>query len=193
MESVAQIIAYGVMVGSLYALVAMGFALVLGVMRYVNIAQGTCIMLGGYVSFWLFKLLNIDPYISIPAVMFIMFLLGLLFYKVLFSRLLHLPLGLRLNNSMLISFGVIWILENLATWIWTSDVRSITTSYTGEVVQLLGVRLSMTGLAGVGLAVLFVISLHLIMTKTYFGKAVRAATQDPEAASLSGMAPMPCL
>ena len=187
MESVAQIIAYGVMVGSLYALVAMGFALVLGVMRYVNIAQGTCIMLGGYVSFWLFKLLNIDPYISIPAVMFIMFLLGLLFYKVLFSRLLHLPLGLRLNNSMLISFGVIWILENLATWIWTSDVRSITTSYTGEVVQLLGVRLSMTGLAGVGHAVLFVISLHLIMTKTYFGKAVRAATQDPEAASLSGI------
>jgi branched-chain amino acid transport system permease protein len=159
----------------------------LGVMRYVNIAQGTCVMLGGYVSFWLFRLLGIDPYVSIPLVMFVMFLLGLLFYKVLFSRLLNLPLGLRLNNSMLISFGVIWILENLATWIWSSDVRSITTFYTGEVVQLSGIRLGITGLAGVGLAVLFVIALHLLMSRTYFGKAVRAATQDSEAASLCGI------
>jgi branched-chain amino acid transport system permease protein len=187
MESALQIIAYGIIVGSLYALVAIGFALVLGVMRYVNIAQGTCVMLGGYVSFWLFRLLGIDPYVSIPLVMFVMFLLGLLFYKVLFSRLLNLPLGLRLNNSMLISFGVIWILENLATWIWSSDVRSITTFYTGEVVQLSGIRLGITGLAGVGLAVLFVIALHLLMSRTYFGKAVRAATQDSEAASLCGI------
>jgi branched-chain amino acid transport system permease protein len=186
-ESIIQIIANGFVIGALYALVAMGFALVLGVMKYVNIAQGTCIMLGGYVSFWLFYLWGIDPYISIPAVVLVMFIMGVLLYKILFSRLLSLPLGLRLNNSMLVSFGVVWILENLTTWIWTSDVRSVTTSYTGEVYHLFGMKLGITGLAGLGLAVVFVIALHLLLTRTYFGKAVRAATQDAEAASLSGI------
>jgi branched-chain amino acid transport system permease protein len=144
-------------------------------------------MLGGYVSFWLFNLWGIDPYLSVPASAGIMFLIGALLYKVLFSRLLSLPLGLRLNNSMLVSFGVVWILENLTTWIWTSDVRSITTSYTGEVYEIFGVRLGVTGLAGMGLAVVFIIALHLFLTRTYFGKAVRATTQDAEAASLSGI------
>lgn len=187
METVIQIIANGVITGSLYALVAIGFALVLGVMKYVNIAQGTFVMLGGYVSFWLFNLWGTDPYLSVPASAGIMFLMGALLYKVLFSRLLSLPLGLRLNNSMLVSFGVVWILENLTTWIWTSDVRSITTSYTGEVYEIFGVRLGVTGLAGMGLAVVFIIALHLFLTRTYFGKAVRATTQDAEAASLSGI------
>ncbi len=66
-------------------------------------------------------------------------------------------------------------------------MRSITTSYTGEVFKLFGVRLALTGLAGMGLAVVFIIALHLLLTRTYFGKSVRAVTQDAEAASLSGI------
>jgi len=187
MEAVIQILTYGIMVGSLYALIGMGFSLIFSVMKYVNIAQGTFIMLGGYACFFLFKYLKIDPYISIPAVMIIMFLIGMALYKVLFSRLMDLPVGLRLNNSMLITFGLIWVLDNLATLLWTSDVRSVTTSYTGEVINLAGVRLSYTGIAGVVLAVIFITALHLLLTRTYFGKAVRAATQDAEAAGLSGI------
>jgi len=187
MEAVIQILAYGVMVGSLYALIGMGFSLIFSVMKYVNIAQGTFVMLGGYACFFIFKYLKIDPYISIPAVMAIMFLMGMLLYKVLFSRLLNLPIGLRLNNSMLITFGLIWVLDNVATLLWTSDVRSVTTSYTGEVITLMGVRLGFTGIAGVVLALIFNMALHLLLTRTYFGKAVRAATQDAEAAGLSGI------
>jgi branched-chain amino acid transport system permease protein len=187
MEAVFQILTYGIMVGSLYALIGMGFSLIFSVMKYVNIAQGTFIMLGGYACFFLFKYLRIDPYISIPAVMIIMFLIGMALYKFLFSRLMDLPVGLRLNNSMLITFGLIWVLDNLVTLLWTSDVRSVTTSYTGEVIKLAGVRLSYTGIAGVVLAVIFITALHLLLTRTYFGKAVRAATQDAEAAGLSGI------
>ena len=187
MEAVFQILTYGIMVGSLYALIGMGFSLIFSVMKYVNIAQGTFIMLGGYACFFLFKYLKLDPYISIPAVMIIMFLIGMALYKFLFSRLMDLPVGLRLNNSMLITFGLIWVLDNLVTLLWTSDVRSVTTSYTGEVINLAGVRLSYMGIAGVVLAVVFITALHLLLTRTYFGKAVRASTQDAEAAGLSGI------
>jgi branched-chain amino acid transport system permease protein len=186
-EAVIQILAYGLMVGSLYALIGMGFSLIFSVMKYVNIAQGTFIMFGGYACFFLFGYLKIDPYLSIPPVMVIMFFMGAALYKLLFSRLSDLPVGIRLNSSMLITFGLIWVLDNVATLMWTSDVRSVTTSYTGREITLAGVRLGFTGIAGMALALIFIMALHLLLTKTYFGKAVRAATDDAEAAALSGI------
>lgn len=180
MEAVMQIIAYGVIIGALYGLVAIGLALLLGVMGYLNIAHGTFIMLGGYVSFWLFSLWHIDPFVSIPLVMLVMFIMGLILYRVLFSPLLKFPVGWRIGNSMLVSFGLLWVLDNAATWLWTSDVRSITTSYTGEVFNLFGVRLAYTGLGGLSLAIMIIFALHLLLTKTYFGKSVRATAQDWE-------------
>jgi branched-chain amino acid transport system permease protein len=186
-EAVLQILTYGLIVGAVYGLVAIGLALLMGVMKYLNIAHGTFIMLGGYVSFWLSHFWGLDPFASIPLVMLVMFLVGLVLYKVLLSPLARLPEGLKINNSMLITFGLTWILDNAATLVWTSDVRSVTTSYTGEVVELFGVRLSYTGLAGMGLAVTLILLLHLLLTKTFFGKSVRAATQDADAASLSAI------
>lgn len=187
MEAAIQIITYGVIVGAVYGLVAVGLALLLGVMKYLNIAHGTFIMLGGYIAFWLFTLWHIDPFVSIPLVMLGMFIVGLILYRVLLSPLLKFPVGLRIGNSMLITFGLLWVLDNAATWLWTSDVRSITTSYTGEVLNIFGVKLPYTGLAGFGLALLVIFALHLLLTKTYFGKSVRATTQDPEAANLMGI------
>jgi branched-chain amino acid transport system permease protein len=187
-ETTIQIIAYGVIVGALYGLVAIGLALLMGVMKYLNIAHGTFIMLGGYVSFWIFTFWGINPYLSIPLVMLVMFLIGLIIYKLLLSSLLKLPyIGLRINNSMLITFGLIWVLDNAATLLWTGDVRSIVTSYTGETLNLFGIRLPYTGMAGLGLAVLVIFLLNLLLSKTYFGKAVRATTQDAEAATLAGI------
>lgn len=187
METVTQIIAYGFIVGALYGLVAIGLALLLGIMKYLNVAHGTFIILGGYVSFWLFTLWHIDPFLSIPAVMLAMFLMGLIIYKVLLSPLSKLPEELRINNSMLLTFGLIWVLDNAATWLWTPNVRTIVTSYTGETLNLFGARLAYTGLGGFGLAALVIFALHLLLTKTYFGKSVRAAAQDAEAASLAGI------
>jgi branched-chain amino acid transport system permease protein len=187
MEAVLQILTYGIIVGAVYGLVAIGLALLMGVMKYINIAHGTFVMLGGYVSFWLFHYWRLDPFVSIPLVMLVMFFAGLALHKLLLSPLAKLPEGLKINNSMLITFGLTWILDNTMTLVWTSDVRSVTTSYTGEVIELFGVRLSFTGLAGLGLAVMLIVLLHLLLTKTFFGKSVRAATQDAEAASLSAI------
>lgn len=188
MEGVIQTIVYGIVVGALYGLIALGLGLLMGIMKFLNIAHGTFIMLGGYVSFWLFTLWGIDPYLAIPLVIVAMFLIGLLLYKLTLSPLLKLPhIGMRISNSLLITFGVIYVLDNAMTLVWKADVRTVIASYRGEALNLFGARVPYTGLAGLGIAVLAAIALYFILSRTYFGKHVRAATQDAEAASLCGV------
>ena len=184
---VAQIVAYGIISGVFYGLLTVGLALLFGVMKYLNIAHGSFIVIGGYISFWLFTLLHIDPFVSIPVVMLAMFILGLIVYRVLFSPLRKFPEGLRLGNSMLITFGLILVLDNAGTLIWTSEVKTITTSYSGATLKLFGTLLPLTGLAMFGVTLIVIIALHLFLNRTYFGKSLRATAEDWEAASLLGI------
>jgi branched-chain amino acid transport system permease protein len=187
-NTVIQTLLIGIVVGALYSLVALGFGLIMGVMKFVNIAHGSFIVIGGYIAYWLFTLWDIDPYLSIPAVMVCMFVMGLLLYKLALSPLLRYPrVEMRIDKSLLITFGITWILDNAVTLIWTPDTRSVTTSYSGSTINLLGARLGFVGLAGLVIAVLVAVALHLLLTKTYFGKHVRASTEDSWAASLSGV------
>jgi branched-chain amino acid transport system permease protein len=183
-----QVIAYGIVTGAFYGLAAIGLSLVFGVMKHLNIAHGSFLMIGGFSAYWLFHLFKLDPFISLPLVMAILFILGAALYKGLFSHLDKLPEGLKINNSMLVGFGLTWILDNLAILFWTSDVRAVTPSYTGKVWHVLpGLRLSFVGLGIIGLALLVIFSLYLILTKTYFGKSVRATAQDRDAGNLMGI------
>ena len=188
MEIVFQTIANGILVGALYGLVALGLGLLMGVMKFLNIAHGTFIILGGYVSFWLFNLWGIDPFLSLPVVIIVMFFIGLALYKLALSPLLKLPtIGMRIDTSMLVTFGLIWVLDNVMTMLWTPDTRTIITSYTGETLKVFGTRFSVTGLGGLGVAVLVALALYFVLGRTYFGKHIRAATQDAEAARLCGI------
>lgn len=183
-----QVIAYGIVTGAFYGLAAIGLSLVFGVMKHLNIAHGSFLMIGGFSAYWLFHLFKLDPFISLPLVMAILFILGAALYKGLFSHLDKLPEGLKINNSMLVGFGLTWILDNLAILFWTSDVRAVTPSYTGKVWHVLpGLRLSFVGLGIIGLALLVIFSLYLILTRTYFGKSVRATAQDRDAGNLMGI------
>jgi len=182
-----QIIAYGIMIGVFYGLVAVGLALLFGVMRYMNIAHGSFMMIGGYISFWLFTLWRVDPFISIPVVMFAMFLLGIILYRMLFSPLGKFPEGLRLGTSMLITFGLILVLDNVVAFLWTSDPKTIATSYSGTILEVLGIRLPFIRLAVLGVTFIVIISLHLFLNRTYFGKSLRATAEDWEAAALLGI------
>jgi len=188
MEIVFQTIANGILVGALYGLVALGLGLLMGVMKFLNIAHGTFIILGGYVSFWLFNLWGIDPFLSLPVVIIVMFFIGLALYTLALSPLLKLPtIGMRIDTSMLVTFGLIWVLDNVMTMLWTPDTRTIITSYTGETLKVFGTRFSVTGLGGLGVAVLVALALYFVLGRIYFGKHIRAATQDAEAASLCGI------
>jgi branched-chain amino acid transport system permease protein len=183
-----QVIAYGIVTGAFYGLAAIGLSLVFGVMRHLNIAHGSFLMIGGFSAYWFFHLFRIDPLVSLPLVMAILFIIGAALYKGLFSHLDKLPEGLKINNSMLVGFGLTWILDNLAVLFWTSDVRAVTPSYTGKVWHVLpGLRISFVGIGIIGLALLVIFSLYLILTKTYFGKSVRATAQDRDAGNLMGI------
>jgi branched-chain amino acid transport system permease protein len=188
MENVIQTIANGILIGALYGLIALGLGLIMGIMKFLNIAHGSFLILGGYVCYWLFSLWGIDPYLSTPLVIIATFLMGLLLYKLTLSPLLKLPhIGMRIDNSLLITFGVIYVLDNAMNWLWSPDIRSVMTSYTGEVITIFGARLALTGLYGLGIAVIVAVALYFILNLTYFGKHVRAATQNVDAASLSGI------
>ena len=188
MEMVLQTVANGILAGALYGLVALGLGLLMGVMKFLNIAHGTFIILGGYLSFWLFDLWGINPFLSIPLVIIAMFLVGLVLYELALSPLLKLPgLGMRIDTSMLITFGLIWVLDNVMTVLWTVNTRTVMTPYTGEAFKFLGAKFGVTGLGGLGVAILVALALYLIFNRTYLGKHIRAATQDAEAASLCGI------
>ena len=188
MSDVFQVLLVGVILGTIYGLVALGFGLIMGIMKFVNIAQGSFVILGGFICYWIVTILHLDPYLSIPLVMLAMFIVGLVLYRLLFSPLLKYPVAeMRLDKSLLITFGVVWMLDNLEILFWTPNSRSVVTTYSLNTVKVFGAALSYTGLIGLGLAILAAAVLHIVLTRTYFGKHVRAATEDAGAASLSGV------
>jgi branched-chain amino acid transport system permease protein len=186
-DIIAQNLVFGAFVGSLYGIAAVGLSLVFGVMRVLNVAHGELLMLGGYLSFWLFSLLGVDPFLSILICAPVLFLLGLALNVGLFSRVADLDEETRIKNSLLISFGLTLVLQNVAIQLWTADERSITTAYAGAGASAMGVYFPFTRLANVVVGVLVILALHLFLRRTYPGKAIRATAQDWEAATLAGI------
>ena len=187
MSNLPQILAYGVILGAFYGLLTIGLALLFGVMRYLNIAHGSFMMIGGYACYWLFTLWGVDPVLSIPLVMVLMFLMGVLLYRVLFSRLSRVSEERRINSSLIMAFGLIMILDNSAIAAWTTNIKILNTSYTGTMFDVLGIRIPLTGLIVLGVTMLAILALYLFLSRTYLGKSIRATAQDWEAASLLGV------
>jgi branched-chain amino acid transport system permease protein len=182
-----QTLAYGILNGLLYGIIALGISLVFGVMRYLNIAHGSLIILGSYAALYLFRF-GLDPFISIPIVMLCLFIVGVVLFKLLYSSFVSLAEGSRIQKSLLVSFGLMLVIEHGATLIWTSDEKSITPSYSGMSFEVFrGFHVPLIGLAGGILAIIVILVLHLFFSRTYFGKSVIAVSQDPEAASLMGV------
>jgi branched-chain amino acid transport system permease protein len=112
---------------------------------------------------------------------------GCLLYKLLFSRLSKVSEDRRINSSLIMAFGLILILDNTAIALWTTNIKILSTSYSGTMLEFLGVRLPLTGLIVVGITILAILALHLFLSRTYLGKSIRATAQDWEAANLLGV------
>jgi branched-chain amino acid transport system permease protein len=186
-QAFGQNLVFGILVGALYGLVALGLSLVFGVTKFLNVAHGELIMFGGYASFWAFSLLGFDPFLSIPITIAVLFLLGAILYKLIFSRTVKLPEESKIKNTLLVAFGLSVIFQNLALRFWTADERGITTSYYSAAFEFVGIRFPVLKLASLVIAILFLLGLQLFLKKTYTGKAIRATTQNWEAASLMGI------
>lgn len=182
-----QNLVFGILVGSIYGLVALGLSLIFGVTKFLNVAHGELLMLGGYACFWAFTLLGADPFVSIPLTLVALFVVGAILYKLVFSRTAKLDDETKIKNTMLVAFGISVILQNLAMRFWTADERGVTTAYASQAFEILGVRFPLVKVISLAVAVVFLILLQLFLWKTYTGKAIRATTQNWEAASLMGI------
>jgi branched-chain amino acid transport system permease protein len=186
-ESFLQTLVFGVFVGGIYGIAAMGLALVFGVLKMMNIAHGELLMLGGYVSYWAFSKLGVDPFVSILLVIPALFLVGLLLDRVVYRHIVRLEGEEKIKNSLLVSFGLTLVIQNLAQWGFTADERAIQVAYTGAGLNLAGVTLPYTRLGSFGIAIAVTLFLHFFLHRTYFGKAILATAEDWEAAELVGI------
>jgi len=178
---IGQVIISGLLAGALYSMVALGLALIYGVMRVINIAHGTLLMLGAYTTFWWFRLLGINPYLSLLVALPLMFLLGMLLQRTLVTRVVDAPE----LSSLLLTFGISIALVNVAQLAFTSDVRSVE-FLTGAF--LVGpFALSKSRLVSFAFAVVITVLAFWFLQKTKLGKAIRATSQSSEVAMVCGI------
>jgi branched-chain amino acid transport system permease protein len=186
-DAVVQSLVSGALVGALYGLAALGLSLVFGVLKILNVAHGELLMLGGYAAFWVFRLLAVDPYLSLLLVLPLMFIVGALLHFGLFSRVVKFDEEHRIKNSLLIGFGLTLIFQTLAIRLFTADDRSIATDYSRNALELFGIRLPVVRLSGLIIGIIAVIALQLFLRRTYWGKAIRATAEDWQTAALAGI------
>jgi branched-chain amino acid transport system permease protein len=184
---VAQKVAFGLFVGSNYGVVAVGLTLIFGVMRVLNVAHGELLMLGGYASYLAFTLAGIDPYVSVALSAVCLFVLGVVLNALLFQFVERLAEEQRIKNSLLISFGLALVLQNVALSAFSADERSVRAAYASGALTLAGVVLPYTRMATFVVGTLVVLALYLILQRTYFGMAIRATAIDWQAAALAGI------
>ncbi len=177
----------GMIIGSIYALIAVGLNLIYGTMRLLNIAHGELIMIGAYTTYWMFVLFGISPLYSMIIVLFFNSLIGIITCKLFFVSLIKDTKSASdlESNSLLIFFGLSIIFSNTASLLWTADIRGYT--YMSKVITIAGVPLMHNRLLAFGVSLLVCGVCIFMIRKTMLGKAIRALIQEREAAQLVGI------
>ena len=173
----------GLMFGAIYALVALGLTLIYGVLHIINFAHGAMLMLALYSAYFLFKILNIDPYVAILIVTPASYVFGYTIYRWGIGKLS----GGRDQNILLITLGLSIILENSALFFFTGDQQTITLPYSYESFDLGFLYLSYPKLISFIASLIICVLLWMLMTLTDLGKAIRAVAKERDGARLVGI------
>jgi len=185
MENLANAIVQGVMVGGLYAMFAVGLALIFGVMRLVNIAHGDLIVLSAYVALITTQTLDLNPLVALIIVIPIMALTGYALQRGLFNR----TMGTDLMPPLLVSFGLSVIIQNGLLFLFSADNKRLQAG-TIEVASLKladAISIGVLPLLQLALAILVITGLQLLLYRTAIGRAFRAVSDDPQIAQLMGL------
>jgi branched-chain amino acid transport system permease protein len=173
----------GLFMGSVYALIAIGFTLVFGVTNIVNFAHGHFVMGAMFVTYLLFKALKVDPYVGLVVVLPLFFVLGSLIYRLVIQRIVEAPH----SAHMMVTLGLLIFIENLANLFFGGDLRGITTTYTTSSLVLGDVSFPVARMGAAAVSLAAVVGLALVLHRTSLGKAIRAAANNPEGAALVGI------
>jgi len=178
-----QALISGILVGGVYALIGIGLTIIFGVMRVINFAHGDLMMVGMYLTYFIFTLAGIDPFVSIIITIPLMFLFGGILQKLFINRIL----GTLPQNQILLTIGLGLVMSNAAMLAFTSDYKILTTSYSSASITLGGISISQPLAVSFVITVVITAFLYWFLMKTDTGQAIRATAQDREAAQLMGI------
>ena len=184
MEELAQPILNGILLGGLYAVIAIGMSTMFGIVKLVNLAHGDLMILSSFLSLSLITWIGVNPFLSLIVVIPAMYFVGFFVQGFLINRVL----GREMEPPLLVAFGLSIILQNLLLMIYTPDARSLETSLAVKTISIsetLNVPIILFidflfGLAAIG-------ALYFFFQRTYMGRAIRAASDDERAAQLMGV------
>jgi branched-chain amino acid transport system permease protein len=176
-------IVMGILLGGLYAVIALGLSLVFGVVKEMNVAHGDLVILGSYFGYAALTMIGMDPILSLIIGMPILFGLGFAIQKYLLNRAFRISM----DATLMMAFGISIISQNTCQLIWTPFPRGLTTSYALKSFSVGPIRFPLVYLLDFIVAIAVMLFLREFLRRTYLGKAIRAAAQDRKAAHLMGI------
>ncbi|MGH2382725.1 MAG: branched-chain amino acid ABC transporter permease [Candidatus Limnocylindria bacterium] len=183
MEQFLQASVNGLLHGGLYALIAVGFSLVWGVMHVVNIAHGAFVIIGAYISWKLQAATGLDPLLGMLIAAVALFGFGYVVQRNLINRVINAPIWM----TLLLTFGMELLLVNALIIVFTGDYRSIQTSFASGGIDMGAVRVPFGRLLAFGLAIALTTGLAIFIARTRAGQAIRATGMDRVTARLMGI------
>jgi branched-chain amino acid transport system permease protein len=183
-KELAQAIVDGILVGGVYALMAVGLTLIFGVLDIINIAQGILVILGAYLSYSLSTKAHIDLFVGLLITIPAMFVIGVVIHWAFIRRLRGTE---RTSMTLLVTYAVALIIEGILYKIYGSDDVTLTASYVTSTIHVFGFYLPWIYVWGFILAVALVAVIYALLYRTRFGRSVRATMQDETAARLVGI------
>ena len=178
-----QALINGILFGGVYVLLSVGLSLTFGVMHIINVAQGDLVILGAYLTYWMYLMYHIDPLLMVPVLFMSFFALGYIMQGFLVNRLIESPPLM----SLVFFFGFSILLSNISLILWGPFTRILTTELSGASIELYNVSIPILRLAAFMISIIVIIMLYLFLKKTRIGIAIVATYQNREAAKLMGI------
>lgn len=174
----------GLLTGGVYALMASGLTLAFGIMRVINVAQGALIVLGAYLSYTLFTHVQIDPFVGVLVIAPAMFALGVCL-QLVFLRLLR--ENEREELSLLVTWAIALGIEGVLSYAYNTTYRSTNTGYANRAWDVGGILFPEVRVYAFALSIGIIVLLYVMLSRTRFGRSVRATVQNPVSARLLGV------
>jgi branched-chain amino acid transport system permease protein len=188
MELLIEVVINGLLTGSIYAIIAIGLTLIFGVMKIINFAHGSYLMIAMYLCYSVVTLLGINPYLALIIVVPISYIIGYYSQIIFITPVIKTQRGVREPTGVLLITAGLWILiNNLFLMLFGANYRSLENASNGATLQLGNMMISCPLLYGAIFSMLCAFALFTFLKKTQIGKAIRATGQDREAAGLVGI------
>lgn len=183
MAHLIEAIVLGLLLGGIYALAASGLTLVFGVMGIINVTQGAFLVLAAYITWLLWSHLGIDPIVLTVLTIPIMFAVGWVVHELVIRRIRNAPRAV----TVLATFALALVIVGILTMLFTNNFRSVTPSYYNQAYHLGQFYFPSARLYGCGVAVVLLLALWLLLSRTWLGRAIRASAENSDGARLMGI------